>query len=161
MLFVTGASGRGVLPCLDASGASASTLCAIHCALTPMLASLLPAMGLGFLAGERTEIALLSLSAVLGVTSLGLGFRSHRSIRALVVLAAGLCLLSSGRIAEGWECEPIGMPLVVGGGLTVAASHLWNRRLCRSCPGGPPRSSIAPLPLPGGRAEASAAEMLS
>jgi hypothetical protein len=109
-----------------------STLCAIHCALTPMMATLLPVVGLGILAGERAEFVLLALSVSLGITGLYLGYRVHRSRRALFTLAVGLCLLASGRVAEGWECERIGMTLIVGGGLVVAASHLLNRRLCRS-----------------------------
>jgi hypothetical protein len=123
---------RGVLAYLDASGASMSTLCAVHCVLTPMVVTLLPVIGLGILADERTELALLALSASLGLASLGLGYRVHRSRRAVVVLAAGLCLLISGRVAEGWEQERIGLTLIVGGGLVVASSHLLNRRLCRS-----------------------------
>jgi hypothetical protein len=99
----------------------------------PMLVALLPIIGLGFLADEATEIGLLSLSSGLGIASLCLGYREHRSRRALVILAAGLTLLALGRIAEGRRFEPIGVPLVVGGGLVIAASHLLNRRLCRSC----------------------------
>ena len=127
---------RGVLGSLDASGASMSTLCAVHCALTPALATLLPAIGLGLLADERAELALLAASATLGLASLGLGYRVHRSWRAAVVLSAGLGLLAMGRMAEGWEWGRVGMPMIVGGGLVIAASHLWNRRLCRSCRGG-------------------------
>jgi MerC mercury resistance protein len=135
MICMTRSGERGVLVYLDASGASMSTLCAAHCVLTPMVATLLPVIGLGILVEERTEFALMALSASLGIASLGLGYRVHRSRRAVVVLVAGLCLLASGRVAEGWEYERIGLPLVVGGGLVVASSHLLNRRLCRSCRG--------------------------
>jgi MerC mercury resistance protein len=123
---------RGVLAYLDASGASMSTLCVVHCVLTPMVVTLLPFIGLGILADERTELVLVALSASLGIASLRLGYRVHRSRRAVVVLAAGLCLLISGRVAEGWEYERIGLTLIVCGGLLVASSHLLNRRLCRS-----------------------------
>ena len=39
-----------IISTLDRSGASVSILCALHCALTPMVLTLLPAIGLGILA---------------------------------------------------------------------------------------------------------------
>ncbi len=154
----------GIVSTLDTSGASASILCALHCALTPMVLTLLPAIGLGILADEGVEIALMSLSAMLGMVSLTLSFRAHRSPKALGILVVGLCLLALGRITEEGNHEPIGIPLVVGGGLVVAASHLVNRRLCRSClaqavsPGGEldlVQLSIGPKGSLGTRVEAS------
>lgn len=120
---------------LDKIGAAASLACAVHCAALPLVVTLLPLAGLGFLADERVEWALVGASAVLGVTSLCLGYREHRSRRALAVLAAGLALLAGGRIAEsrGLLAEPLGVALVVAGGLSIAAAHLVNRALCRSC----------------------------
>lgn len=135
MSCINRSGGRGVLACLDASGASMSTLCAVHWVLTPMMATLLPVIGLGILADERTEFALLALSASLGIVGLGLGYRVHRSRRAVVALATGLGLLALGRVAEGWEAEGIGLPMIVGGGLVVASSHLLNRRLRRTSGG--------------------------
>ena len=99
----------------------------------PLVVTLLPLVGLAFLADDRIEWALVGLSAVLGVASLCLGYRQHRSRRALALLAAGLGLLASGRIAEGQGAHRWGVPLVVLGGVGVAASHLLNRRLCQTC----------------------------
>ncbi len=131
-------AGRNALAFLDASGASMSTACAVHCALTPALLAIFPLVGFGFLADERTELALLALSATLGIASLSAGYCVHRSGRALAVLAVGLSLLIAGRAAEGWEHETIGAALIAGGGLTLAASHLVNRRCCRSAGAGSP-----------------------
>jgi hypothetical protein len=44
---------------LDLAGAVTSSLCGLHCALMPALAAILPMIGLGLLAGEATETALL------------------------------------------------------------------------------------------------------
>ncbi len=117
---------------LDRAGATASLLCAIHCALMPLVVTLLPLLGLAFLADERVEWAMVVLSGVLGATSLCLGFRQHRSRRALATLATGLAFLVAGRIAEHYAL-PWGVVIVVIGGLSVAASHILNRRLCDSC----------------------------
>ena len=56
---------------LDKAGATASLACAVHCALMPLVVTLLPLVGLGFLADERTEWALLGLSAPAGVKQSG------------------------------------------------------------------------------------------
>jgi hypothetical protein len=118
---------------LDQVGMTASLLCAIHCAAMPMVITLLSLLGLGFLANEATEWGLIGISLLLGVGSLCLGFRRHRRRRALMILATGFALLASGRIAEVREREHLGVALIVMGGITVAGSHLVNRRLCRSC----------------------------
>jgi hypothetical protein len=118
---------------LDAAGATASLLCAVHCALMPLLVSVLPLIGLSFLVDERTEWALVALSAVLGISSLSLGYREHRSPRALIILGIGLVLLATGRILEERGVEVGGVAVVVLGGLTLAAAHIVNRRLCHTC----------------------------
>ncbi len=118
---------------LDATGATTSLLCAVHCALMPFVVTLLPLIGLGFLASERIEWLLLGLSGLIGISSLCFGFREHRSRRALVVLSLGLTLLASGRVAEQREMGRFGVALVVCGGLTVATAHFINRRLCAAC----------------------------
>lgn len=120
-------------PDLDKMGAAAALTCAVHCAAMPLVITLLPLFGLTFLADERLEWGLLALSASLGVSSLCLGYREHRSRRALAVLAVGLSLLALGRISEEREWGRWAVLVVVAGGSTVAASHLLNRRLCRTC----------------------------
>ena len=114
-------------------GATASLACAVHCALMPLVITLLPLVGLAFLADPRLEWALFAVSAAIGVTSLRLGFREHRSWRALAVLTIGLGTLATGRVAEARALGWWAVPLVVAGGLTVALAHWVNRRLCQSC----------------------------
>lgn len=118
---------------LDKAGATASLACAVHCALMPLVVTLLPLVGLSILADERTEWALLALSAVLASSSLGLGYREHRRRQALLVLSLGLTALVTGRILEESHFETAGVIGVVLGGCTVAAAHFINRRLCQTC----------------------------
>ena len=63
---------------LDRAGAAASFLCALHCAVMPFVITALPLLGLGFLASEPVEWALLGCSGILGALSLCVGFREHR-----------------------------------------------------------------------------------
>ncbi len=118
---------------LDTAGAAASFLCAVHCAVMPFILTLLPLIGLSFLASEPVEWGLLALSALLGVSSLCFGYRRHRRGNALAFLAVGLALLAGGHGIEARGAEAWGTCLVVAGGLTIAFSHQINHRLCRAC----------------------------
>ncbi len=118
---------------LDRAGATASFLCAIHCALMPLVVALLPLLGLSFLASEPVEWALLAASATLGSWSLCLGFRQHRSRRVFMVLAVALALLLAGRMFHEHHFGAWGPILMVLGGLTMMSAHLLNHRLCHAC----------------------------
>ncbi|MBC8139422.1 MAG: MerC domain-containing protein [Fibrella sp.] len=117
---------------LDQVGMTASLICAVHCALMPMAVTLLPLVGLDFLAHESAEWMLLGLSLLIGCGSIWLGFREHRRRHALLVLAIGFALLVTGRIAEARDSELPGVFLVVLGGMAVAGAHFVNRRLCQT-----------------------------
>lgn len=119
---------------LDRAGVAVSCLCALHCALLPSVAAALPMLGMGLLAEEGTEMALMGTSAAIGTIGLGLGFRRHGSGRALALLAVGLGLLALGRLAEARGTAAFGPVAVVAGGLAIAGGHRLNRRLCRACP---------------------------
>jgi hypothetical protein len=99
----------------------------------PMVITLLPLVGLGFLANAATEWTLIGVSVLLGGSSLCLGFRQHRRRRTWMVLAIGFALLTAGRIVEERKQERLGVGLVVVGGITVAGAHLINRHLCLAC----------------------------
>ncbi len=118
---------------LDTAGAMASFLCALHCAVLPFVVTMLPLVGLGFLASEPVEWGLIAVSALLGTLSLCLGFREHRSRRVFGLLGIALTLLVAGRIFEERELELWGPALMIAGGLTIAGAHLFKLTLCRSC----------------------------
>ena len=118
---------------LDRAGATASFLCAIHCALMPLVITLLPLLGLSFLASEPVEWGLLLASASLGSLSLCLGFRQHQSRRAFVILGVALVLLVAGRISEAGHFGVWGTISMVLGGFAMMSAHLLNHRLCHAC----------------------------
>jgi len=118
---------------LDRAGATASFLCAIHCALMPFIITMLPLLGLSFLASEPVEWTLLLSSATLGTLSLCAGFREHRSRRVFAMLGMALALLVAGRIFHERHVGWLGPIFMVMGGFSMMGAHLLNQMLCRSC----------------------------
>lgn len=116
---------------LDGIGITASTLCAIHCALVPFLITLLPLWGLEFLAEEWIEISMIVLALIIGAVSLGVSFRKHhRNYWPLSLLGVGFLLIISGHLAAPLSLEPV---LTPAGGIVIAAAHFVNWRVtsCR------------------------------
>jgi hypothetical protein len=115
---------------LDAVGTTVSVACAIHCSLFPLLFTVLPLIGWGFLLGDGLELVFLITSFVLAVSSFGSGFRAHRRFCIFTFLLSASVLILMGRL---WVDTGYEVPLVVSGTLVLAAGHLLNMRLCRLC----------------------------
>jgi len=116
---------------LDSLGMTASTLCAIHCALVPIFLTTLPLLGLQFLADERIEISMILISAVLGTLSLSLSYRKqHRKLLPFLILFTGFALIGAGHFPDMKNVESI---LIPSGGFTVALAHFVNWRLNKTC----------------------------
>jgi len=126
-------SGAASVEKLDRAGATASFLCAIHCALMPFVITMLPLLGLSFLASEPVEWTLLLSSATLGTLSLCAGFRQHKSRRVFAVLGMALAFLVAGRIFHERHIGIWGPVLMVMGGFSMMGAHLLNQMLCRAC----------------------------
>jgi len=118
---------------LDRIGMSASVACAIHCALMPLAVTLIPVSGIKLIAGEYAEWTFVGISIAIGLTSLLICYtRQHKRASALLLFVTGLLLILIARTVLA-ESEPLEIAIVVIGSLTIAASHLLNRRLCRNC----------------------------
>jgi uncharacterized membrane protein YjjB (DUF3815 family) len=113
----------------DRFGATASFLCAVHCALLPLVVASLPAIGLSFLANHRFERGFITFASALALTMLIVGFRRHRQFRAFWFLVPGIVLLAAGIVVD-FEGNAIAHAVLVAmGGTLVALSHLTNLRL--------------------------------
>lgn len=115
---------------LDRLGVVASSLCAVHCALTPALLVAAPALGVAF-GDEQWEWPFLFASCCLGVASLVPSFlRSGRPI-ALVLFVAGafLVLVSKLSFEAGSAVEGT---LSALGAASIALAHLVNLRVVRA-----------------------------
>lgn len=113
----------------DRVGFAASFLCALHCALMPLAAALLPALGLGVGGWVDFDQAFVVFATLLGATTLALGWRRHRAFRAWAFLLPGLALVWAGAFSplhtHGWGHAVV----MVGGGVLLAVAHLVNLRL--------------------------------
>lgn len=114
---------------IDRFGALASMLCAVHCALLPLIFGVLPALGLGFLAEHGYEQVFVSFAILLATISLLYGLRTHGSYRAFAFLVPGIALLVIGIVIGADHSDPWHAGVVSVGGTLVALSHLINMRL--------------------------------
>ncbi len=112
----------------DRVGATASFLCAIHCALLPFVLALLPFIGLEFLADHRFERGFVFFACVLALFALVRGFRRHQRPLPLMLAIPGLALLLLGvTYAENYSII-LHSVLVTCGGLLLASAHFVNLR---------------------------------
>ena len=117
-------------PFLDKFGSTSSIVCALHCALLPLVISVLPAVGLSALAWSGFEWAFVCFATLLGVFSLWMGFKRHRVYRALLFLAPGLLLVWLGVLWPEIHNNLFKHTVVMSvGGTLIAVAHLINRRL--------------------------------
>jgi hypothetical protein len=116
---------------LDNIGMTASTLCAIHCAVVPVLFTSLPLLGLGFLANAWLEWGMIVLTLIIGAYSIGMSYlRIHRKPQPLFLLTAGFAIIVLGHLfATGWT----DMVVVPAGGLFIAAAHFVNYKFTGAC----------------------------
>jgi len=113
----------------DRIGFTASFLCAVHCALVPLLLGILPAVGLHLAGWERIDAVFVIFASVLGITTLAMGWRRHRVVYAWYVLLFGLILLWVGSFTHLHHHVVAHAVFMTIGGLSVACAHFLNMRL--------------------------------
>ena len=112
---------------LDSLGICTSSLCAIHCLVTPFVILLFPFAGLAFLEGESFEISILIISIILAALSLVRSyFKNHKNILPLTLALSGFVFLGFSKI---FTLEFSEITLSVIGGMLVVLAHLKNRKL--------------------------------
>ncbi|GAB3039662.1 MULTISPECIES: MerC domain-containing protein [Oleiagrimonas] len=121
---------RGWWLVADRLGATASFLCAVHCALLPFVIALLPLVGLEFLADHAFERGFVLFAAALATTTLVTGNRKHRQRLPMVLAVPGLILLVLGvTVVDLSAHTTLHSIMVTCGGLLVASAHVVNLRL--------------------------------
>lgn len=111
---------------LDKIGICVSVLCAVHCALLPLVITLLPLIGISFLANNYFEMAIIATSLFIGYTSLRGSYRKHYNIRPLVIITQGFLVIFIGKILVAPHYEWL---FLTAGGLLIATAHFYNSKL--------------------------------
>lgn len=115
---------------LDRFGATGSVICAVHCALTPLLLAAIPSLGLSVWLGDGFEKGFVVFVTVLGLFSLLWGYQRHRAFRALSLLLLGLAALWAGVLYPPLHQSVIPHAVVMTlGGALVGLAHIVNLRL--------------------------------
>ena len=79
---------------LDKIGISASLLCAVHCALLPVLFTTLPLFGVELLENSNVELGFIFFSLIVGSITLYDGYKKHHhKVLPLMLFIVGILLL--------------------------------------------------------------------
>ncbi len=130
---------------LDLIGFSASTICAIHCALMPFIIVSLPLIGLEFIADPIVEYIFIGASLVIGTFTFKHGFfNHHKKIYPFLLFLTGFIIILAGHyffhnhsheaMAEnthGLSDETLFLMIAPVGAFIIAISHLINRKLSK------------------------------
>ena len=117
-------------PILDRLGATGSLVCAVHCALLPLLIALLPSLGIAAWLGEDFERGFVLFATLLGTFTLLWGYRRHHVVRALGILIPGLAALWFAVLYRPVHEMVVAHALIMTfGGTLVGIAHLANLRL--------------------------------
>jgi hypothetical protein len=113
---------------LDKVGATASTVCAVHCFITGAAFGLLPLIGLGFFRSIWFDLTFIGIAITVGFFAVRQGIRRHGRLTPGLVFVAGLLSIVLGHFVFGHE-SLLGTVLSVAGGLGLVSFHFLNRRM--------------------------------
>ena len=112
----------------DWLGIGASVICAIHCALLPLLLTSLPLFGINIIHHLGFELGMIALALVIGSYSMYHGYKKHHH-RLTPWL---LFLLGGGFLVLKQLCPDYQLLLLVPAVALIIYAHLLNVRSCRS-----------------------------
>jgi len=118
----------------DRLGIWTSALCVIHCIATPIIISL-SAVSVHFLPSEeKTHRSLAVIVATLGALALVRGYRSHRSLRVLFLMIAGLaCIFAGAWFGDRLPSHLYEVLTTLCGSAFMITAHRLNHTFCRDC----------------------------
>ena len=108
-----------------------SSLCLLHCVLTPFLLISVPYLaGFAFLKDEALHIWLLCLVVPASIIAIGFGYTQHKNNTTLMLAFSGIAVLvgavTIGHEMFGHEAETI---MTVIGSILVVSGHVKNLKL--------------------------------
>ncbi|RFM30227.1 MerC domain-containing protein [Deminuibacter soli] len=111
----------------DAMGITASLVCAIHCALLPLILSSLPIFGINIIDNAWFEYGMIALALVIGAYSFRHGFtKHHHRLLPVMLFAAGFALLFCKQVWHSYQFWFLPPAVVL-----IVSAHYINYRFCR------------------------------
>ena len=120
------------IPWADRFAIGISTLCLVHCLAMPLILTVLPSLGVSFVADEKFHAWLVYIVIPTSVIALSVGCKQHK--RGAIVIF-GLCGLSL--LIAALNVEAMGLDhdweqiLTVMGTFLIAFAHIRNFTLCQ------------------------------
>ena len=115
---------------MDRAATVTSAVCAVHCALAPLVLPLLP-LAVGHIVGPSLEWGFTLTSIVPGVASLGHSYRAlHRSAVPLAWFLIGITVLLPSKLLDE-RAEALELSAVASGASCIILAHILNLRLRR------------------------------
>ncbi len=118
----------------DRSGILISFLCLIHCALTPFLLLLWPALHSHILESYVVHVIFALLVALSGGYAFWRGYKAHRTAHIMWMAVSGFVLLLCGIFSHEHEAAhtlTYGTILTILGSVLLISAHVKNLRTCR------------------------------
>jgi hypothetical protein len=116
---------------LDNLGIATSILCAIHCAVLPLLFTSLPLLGINIIENKYFEMGMIGIALIIGYTSLGNAYATHHKSKLPIVVftIGGICLIAKEFLPHNglpfWLLLAIAVAGIIGG-------HIINYQKCRA-----------------------------
>lgn len=112
---------------LDGLGITASLLCAIHCAVLPLLFTSLPLLGVDIIQNRNFEYGMISLAFGIGSYALYHGYRRHHHrLTPFILLAIGFVFLTLKEVLPRHHVW-----MVVPALLFIVSAHYFNYLFCQ------------------------------
>jgi hypothetical protein len=126
----------------DALGITTSILCAIHCALLPLVVASLPVLGVNIVHNSFFEYGMIVLAFAIGSWALSHGFRKHhRQYAPWLLFTGGMLLLIAKQLWHHYEFRLLPFAVIL-----VISAHIVNYRLCRAAGLSMPSSRTPSVP---------------
>ncbi len=110
---------------------AASSICALHCALAPVLVTVASLIGLGYFFEEKFETNFIMATLGLAFISFAWAFyKNHQQLKPIYLLLFGGSLFYIAHIDSVTTHLPESVLMALGG-LSISVSHFINLKLCR------------------------------
>jgi hypothetical protein len=111
----------------DTLGITTTIICAIHCALLPLVLTSLPVFGQNLVNNLAFEYLMILLAAGIGIYSLTHGFKRHHHAKGpIIVFSIGILMLLLKQVFHEHQ-----LFFLIPGVLAIITAHVLNIKFCR------------------------------